>query len=70
MGLSVGDNSQPANNFVQSNNSGFDMGLLGFGNPNPPQTQPVANNQSTGGFNLLGSVFLGTGSQPTKPAKQ
>ena len=46
------------------------MGLLGFGNPNPPQTQPVVNNQSTGGFNLLGGDFLGMGSQPTQPVQQ
>ncbi len=71
MGLNVGGNPQPTNTFVQPSNSGFDMGLLGFGNPNPPQTQPVVNNQNTGGFNLLGNDFLGMGgSQPTQPAQQ
>jgi len=48
------------------------MGLLGFGNPNPPQ-QPANNaqqtfNQNNGGLNLLGGDFLGFGgNQPTQP---
>lgn len=69
MSLNVGSNPQPpTNNFVQSNSSGFDMGLLGFDNPNPPQTQPVVNNQNTGGLNLLGNDFLGMGS--SQPPQQ
>lgn len=65
MGLSVSTNPpRPAN-------TGIDMGLLGFGNPNPPQTQPVVNNQQTGGFSLLGDDFLGMGgTQPHKPVQQ
>jgi uncharacterized protein YlaN (UPF0358 family) len=67
MSLSVGNpQPQPTNTFVPQNN-GFDMGLLGFGNPTRPPTQPVVNNQPTGGFNLLGNDFLGLGtSQPTQ----
>lgn len=75
MGLSVGGggNTQPQNTFNQPTNGGFDMGLLGFGNPNPPvqqvnnTQQPVKQAQSNGGFNLLGEDFLGMGSsQPTQ----
>ncbi len=69
--LSLGT-TQPQNTFVQPNTStGFDMGLLGFGSPNPQtqtvNTQPVNSNQTNGGFNLLGEDFLGMGnSQPTQ----
>lgn len=72
LSLNVGGTQPPQNTFTQQS-SGFDMGLLGFGNPTPPpQTQPVnnqpANNQSNGGFSLLGDDFLGMGgSQPTQP---
>ena len=68
MTLNVGNpQPQPTNTFVQQNN-GFDMGLLGFGNPTP-STQPVVNNQQTGGLNLLGNDFLGLGTQPTQPVQ-
>lgn len=72
MSLNVGNpQSQPVNTFVQPNNGGFDMGLLGFGNPNPPQiTQPVVNPQNNGGFNLLGNDFLGLGSSTNPPVQK
>ncbi len=70
LSLNVGGTNQP-----QPPSTGFDMGLLGFGNPNPPQ-QPVNNTQQTfnqpqnnGGLNLLGGDFLGFGgNQPTQSA--
>lgn len=73
LSLNVGGTSQPQTTFTQPATTGFDMGLLGFGNPNPPQQQPVntqqTNNQpqNNGGFSLLGDDFLGLGGgQPTQ----
>jgi hypothetical protein len=69
MGLSVGNPVQPQNNLNQQGSSDFGMGLLGFGNPNPPPVQQQFNNQNNGGLNLLGNDFLGMGgsNQPSQP---
>lgn len=69
--MSLNPQPQPVNTFVQPSNGGFDMGLLGFGNPNPPQTTlPVVNAQNNGGMNLLGNDFLGLGGPTNPPVQQ
>lgn len=73
LNLNVGGNTQPQTTFTQpQNNGGFDMGLLGFGNPQPQpvntQSQPVA--KTNGGFNLMGDDFFGLGgTQPQQAIK-
>lgn len=70
--LSLGS-TQPQSVPVQPQNTGFDMGLLGFGSTSPQPTtnftqQPVKPTQNNGGFSLLGDDFLGMGtSQPVQP---
>lgn len=72
LNLNVGGNTQPQNTFTQpQSNGGFDMGLLGFGNPvQEPVTQQKSTVQNNGGFNLMGDDFLGLGgSQPQQVNK-
>lgn len=72
LNLNVGGSVQPQNTFnPPQNNGGFDMGLLGFGNPVPqPVSQPQPVVQNSGGFNLMGDDFLGLGgSQPQQVNK-